>query len=383
MSLQKDTSPCTAMAVLVNGSTLANIHKRVVDPRIRLLAAVNKHVKLDLFYFSMSGVGIKERKIHGLYWDGQKKTWSQREFAFPDVILLRGGTGKKYSPLFNAFLKVLKSKNAKIINYPKFNKWILYQILHKDPVLQGYLPVTMSVKNPLVIKKMLEEFKTVYIKPHHGRKGKYVLRLEELNGGQYRYSYYQYDEGKLVNKTVYGFQVLLKIIYTFFQGKDILVQQAIELIKYETGLVDMRAELQRNGQGKLEITGISARLGKPNSPITTHGNAYSFDHFFQHKMHYPRRKVEELNNKVKEFLFRIYEYIEKSYGEYAEIGIDFAVDINDNIWLIECNSQSTKVSLAKAYGSKVLYNSYKTILEYAGYVTNHHAVPQSGTAEGQ
>jgi hypothetical protein len=56
---------------------------------------------------------------------------------------------------------------------------------------EKYLPVTRTVKQPDDIKKMLQEYKVVYLKSHFGRKGENVLRVELLPDGGYRYSYYK------------------------------------------------------------------------------------------------------------------------------------------------------------------------------------------------
>jgi hypothetical protein len=77
-------------------------------------------------------------------------------------------------------------------------------------------------------------------------------------------------------------------------------------------------------------------------------------------MGYSKEKMEAFRSAVHEFLFSVYEYIENNYSEYAEIGIDFAIDTNEKIWFIEANSQSTKVSLNKAYGKAVLFRTIKT-----------------------
>ena len=103
-------------------------------------------------------------------------------------------------------------------------------------------------------------------------------------------------------------------------------------------------------------------------PITTHADAFRFDDFFKNKLGYSQEKMVELQSKVHHFLLSIYEFIEKNYGQYVEIGRDFAIDVAGKFWFIEANSQSTKVSLQKAYDKAVLSRAYKNILEYARYL---------------
>lgn len=354
------------MAVLVSSITILSLRNQIVNPRIRLLVEANQEVNNILYYFSLRQVRFKERKITGYYWNKSYKRWFRQEFPFPDILYIRGGINKRYTQTFEKLLHILNQHNGRVINQQRFNKWQLYQIMSKDPAMNKFLPVTRTVEHSNVIKKMLQEYKIVYLKTHLGRKGQNVLRVEVLSDGSYRYSYFRSD--LLTVNTVFGFQALLDAIKGFFNGKSFLIQQAIQLINLQNTLIDLRAELQRNGDGGLEIIGISVRQGRPGSPVTTHGNATRFDDFFVKKIGYSKEQTEALKSAVHEFLFNVYEFIEKNYSDYVEIGIDFAIDANGKIWFIEANSQSTKVSLEKAYGQAVLGRAYKNILEYARYL---------------
>ncbi len=368
MRIHKQSYPRPVMAVLVSSATIYCLRNHKINHRIRLLAEANQEVNNMLYYFSLNQVKLKEQKITGYYWNGRYKRWYSQDFPLPDILYIRGGIDKRYPQTFTELCNTVNRNNGKIITHQRFNKWQLYQILSKDPDMNKFLPLTRTVNKADDIKKMLEDHKVVYLKSHIGRKGENVLRVESLSGGSYRYSCFKND--LLTVKTVSQFESLLEVVKVFFSGKKFLIQQAIPLISYQDRLIDMRAELQRNGKGGVEIVGISVRLGSPGSPVTTHGNAIRFDDFFINKMRYSKKKMEAFRSSVHKFLFSIYECIERNCGEYAEIGIDFAIDTNEKIWFIEANSQSTKVSLNKAYGKGALFRNHKNILEYARYLFN-------------
>ncbi len=366
MRNQKKNYSNTVMAVLVSSESISGLQNQFANTRIKLLVKANKEVNNILYFFSLRGVNLKERKITGYYW--HKTKWLKRDFTLPDILYIKCKIEGRYTKTFSALCNIVTRNNGELITHYRFNKWRLYQIMSKDPVMKSYLPVTRTVRQPDDIKKMLQRYKVVYLKSHIGRKGENVLRVGVLPNGGYQYSYYRNEQ--LTYKSVSSFQALLNVINKFFRGKNFLIQQGIELLKFKNKLMDMRAELQRSGDGSLDIVGISVRYGKPGSPITSHGDAFRFDDFFVKNMGYSKRQLETFRSTVQEFLFSVYEYIDKNYGEYAEMGIDFAIDSNKKIWFIEANSQSTKVSLNKAYGKEVLYRYYKNILEYAKYLYN-------------
>lgn len=356
------------MAVMVSRQTISNLEKGIVHPRIKLLVEANQKVGLTLYHFSMDQVHLRERCIMGYYWSARDNAWLRRKFPFPDILYLRGGITKAYTPVFKELLKDIYFNNGRAINYPRFNKWHLYQTIAQYEAIRPYLPVTITVNEPNDIRRMLQKFGKIYLKSHNGRKGEGVFKVETLPRGAYRYSFFDHYSSRLTYQYVSGFPALLRVIYQFFSGRRFLAQQAIELISFHDRLIDMRAEMQRNGSGNLEIVGISVRLGQPHSPIATHGDAYSFDHFFTQILPYPRDRLEMLRSAIEKFLFTVYHCIEAHYGEYVEIGIDFGLDINGRLWLIEPNSQSTRISLEKAYGDEVVARANLNILKYARHV---------------
>ncbi len=368
MLKNQSSSRGPVMAILVSNLTIQHLKKQIVNPRIKLLLEANKEVNLDYFYFSINRVRLPEGKIKGVCWNDRYNLWLPKDYTLPDVLYLRGGIPSRYRDRFEMFMEVLADNKTAIINYPRFNKWDLYLTISQDQVLKHHLPTTVAVNKPREIEKMLHQYDSVYLKSHLGRKGDFVLRVDKQDNEYYRYSYYKHSRNELVINTVYGLPALHDEVYKFFRGKAFVIQQAIDLLTIDGRLVDMRAELQRNRYGNLEIAGIAVRLGKPHSPITTHDAAYPLDYFFEHELHYPQERVDKIREKAEQFLFRVYDCIEKKYGEYVEIGIDFAIDANDKLWLIEANSQSTKNSLGKAYGRDVLLKAYRNILEYARYV---------------
>ncbi len=356
------------MAVLVSSISIFSLRNQIIRPRIRLMVEANKEVNNILCFFSLNQVRLNERKITGYYWHSRNNCWMRQEFSFPDILYIRDGIDKRYTQTLVKLCNIVNNNNGRLITHQRFNKWRLYQIMNKDQAMKIYLPVTRTVKQPDDIGKMLQYYKVVYLKSHLGRKGENVLRVEVLPNGGYQYSFYRHE--LLTVKSVSEFKALLEVVNKFFQGKNFIIQQAIQLLKFKNRFMDMRAELQRNGDGKLEIVGISVRLGQPGSPVTTHGDAFRFDDFFVKKMGYSKEKMDAFRSTVHQFLFSVYEYIDNNYGKYAELGIDFAIDTNEKIWFIEANAQSTKISLDKAYGKAVLFRYYKNIMEYVRYLFN-------------
>jgi hypothetical protein len=189
------------------------------------------------------------------------------------------------------------------------------------------------------------------------------MRVNRISPNVYKYSYFVRN----VNAGKASFSQLVKLVRRFFRKKNFIIQKAILLPKNNGKKIDLRAEMQRNGNGDLIISGISVREGVPGSPITTHARSYRINDFFTHfdcaGLH---NSVLERN--FREFLFRTYSAVEAGYGIIGEMGIDFALDTEGKLWFIECNSQPTKVSLLKAYDDETVRQVYVNTLAYACYL---------------
>jgi len=329
--------------------------------RLRKLVEANKKANTTLAFFTAEDVNFTKMTFYGAYYDERNNKWMKKILPLPDVVYVRGG-GDGTRRLLEKF----DGLGIKRINpLTAFYKDELFQVLRKDRTMRGFLPSTVIIKEWDEVKRTVRKFGKAYIKAHRGRRGLQVMRIE--NAANQRGYWYSYSTlGKLVRKKAVNLDSAVKSAKSFFGEKKIIVQKAIDLVKlHNNRLVDFRAEVQRNRRGELDIVGVCVRVGQPNSPITTHASAYRYEDYLT-KL-FPRISKVQLNrlkDDIEDFLYTVYTAVEKKYGKFGEIGIDFGIDHNRKIWLIECNAQSAKVSIVKAYGSKA-DRIFLNPLEYA------------------
>lgn len=359
------------VGVFVSRKTIYNLihHSDSWDSNFRFIELNRAKVRtgIPLYYFSTRDVNFRNLTVRGTYYNERKKKWERKTFPFPDILYDRYESVRwETQEVRKRFAKMgIPSINAQ--NY--FDKWDVYLKLLEMEDIRAHLPMTIRFRSQDDLKAFIMKYEQAYIKAMNGNRGRKVMRVTRLPDGGYQYSYYVND---LVVGTVRRFQDFIKTARPFFHNNDhVIIQQAIPLMQIGDRTVDFRAELQRNGQGELEIVGICARIGQPNSPITTHSEAYRFEEFFQDHLNYSEEKTERLRKKVEDFLLNVYDCMEKNYGPFGEIGIDFGLDEHEKIWFIECNAKSAKVSLKKAYDDKTLQRAFINPLEYARYIYNY------------
>lgn len=208
---------------------------------------------------------------------------------------------------------------------------------------------------------MLKRNPIIYLKAAIGSMGTRIMRLES-KGNKYKYSVYRKT---LQTGQSFSLQRVNHKVADFFGNDQVIMQQGIRLIQVNKGNVDMRATVQRNSKGKLEINSIAVRIGKEGFPITssrTGSNIVRLDEFMEkHGNHYS----DKLEDKIHQFLIRIYQRIEDIYGPFGEMGIDFGVDTSGNIYFIESNAKPAKDSLYQSFDRKTIDRAFRNPMEYA------------------
>lgn len=337
--------------------------------RFHGLAQASIQTNIPLYFFSILDVDMERHTILGTYYDLKKEKWRQRVFPFPDVLYdRRGGGGKLSKARANEIRRLLAELNIPKINSKSyFDKWDVFDHLQNHAAVRRRLPPTKLYTNDQYLLKFLNKHKTIYLKSLRGSRGLQVMRIEKLKRNKYSYSYFH--EEPIVG-AVRNEDDLLRIIHAFFDQRDFILQREIQVLTVNHCNVDFRAEVQRNGNGELEATAISARIALDKSPITTHSVAYPHDEFILNTLKYSEEEFFNLNNRIHDFLFTMYTALEEQYGSFGEIGIDFALDQSGKLWFIEANSKSAKVSLFKAYDTHTIEKAFRNPLEYARYMIN-------------
>ncbi|WP_260288714.1 YheC/YheD family endospore coat-associated protein [Peribacillus aracenensis] len=335
-------------------------------PRILQLAKSSKKAGVTLFFFSFKNFDFKQKLIFGTYFDKDSKKWKQTYYPLPDILYNRGAGGGASKFIAEHILDILDEHQViKLNSKSYFDKWEVYQDLSQIPEVSKYLPYSVMYKEDSDLQRFLKQNNEVYLKGVRGGRGKWIFRIRKQPNGHFEYGYHG---NNMVIAEEKKWDNLVQKIHKFYGKREFIIQKAINLLTLQDSIVDFRAELQRDGKGELKIIGVAARIGKSKSPITIHSSAYPIEYFFKEFLHYSEEKVNELMESINEFLITIYHALEKVYGQFGEIGIDFGIDQTGEIWFIEPNSKSAKVSLMKAYDKKTFKKSCLNPLLFSKYL---------------
>lgn len=367
------------VGVLVEKHSIYTIRKQgEANFRIGELLSANEEAGNIIFFFSLEHVSMRMKRILGTYYDFCFKRWQTRLFPIPDALYDRGSGATVYHRKQVILRKMLATFDVDKVNAVHyFNKYDLYHKLVRDEAMKSHLPFTVLYRDSTDLNKFENE-QPFYIKKCIGSNGLDVVRVGKLHGGD-GYEYRYFAKRMIVGK-VYTRQELLSKTNAFFGAEPIILQQAIPLLQVGQRLMDMRATLQRDGRGNLQITAITARVGHKHSPVTstrTGSTCLPIEQFYKKYMRSTPSDVQELRDKMETFLVKTYGCIENAYGPFGEMGIDFAMDQQGKLWFIECNAKPAKDSLYQAHDRATIRKAFLYPLQYAQFISGFEQQPFS------
>lgn len=216
-----------------------------------------------------------------------------------------------------------------------FNKWEMYKLL---------APYDLPFKIPntaLLSVQSFEQFTSntlpFYIKPVDTWAGLHIARITPRYTG-YHVKFQSGAEDSLSTK-----QVLWKKLEHYYQHTQVIIQQQTPTIPFNSRAFDIRVHLQRDERGKWIYGGDLTRIGGDKSIVsnlfTNGGGVVETEFVLQHL--FPYAKGNRVINNLAKASFGISEVLDSQYP-FVDIGADFGVDRNGDLWLFEVNTNDAK-----------------------------------------
>lgn len=306
---------------------------------------------VELVIVTPRKIDWRNAAVSGLNWNGQ--TWSERRMPLPKAYYNRYYGPK---PAVVDRLEAIVGKNKVFNHITRFNKWVIHNLLQPSS-LNGLLPET-AVYSPAALKMFLKRYSRVILKPADGNLGYgvYLITQEEHKFGIHH-------GGKYPIASFKTFQELLNRLDKVVTG-NFLIQEFISSAKLNGRIFDLRCLVQKNGKGRWEVTGTISRVAKRYSYLTN----------LPHNIIDTRTVIEQvfpqkgLLLELKEISIKGARIVETHLGSLGELSVDFALDNEGKIWIIELNSKPMKNMFRELNDAHMLKRVYEAPLEYARFL---------------
>jgi glutathione synthase/RimK-type ligase-like ATP-grasp enzyme len=333
-----------------------------------------KEYKVDVLFYSLDGISRQRESVKGYVYSHSNQDFTEQIVSIPKVNLLR--TILHETQHYKKLKRIELEQNISFINITEGrDKYKIYQFLKENDHLTDYVPDTIRLSYKNLIQ-FLQRYNKLIIKPINGAMGEKILTLEKR--GELYYVDYIFLR-KQYQKVLTSMQ-----LYHFFKrfykdSSSYLIQQWISFKNYEDGKFDLRISVQKNGKSYWKVTGIVARVAKKNGIVTNiaqGGRAVSY-----------KEIQDSLPPKIKKKIYRLSLDIAKGLEIFntdtADLGLDIAIDQDDNLWFIEANYCDERYSYRESEDLDMWLASYRTPFEhaYGQYVRQMEILEVKGNKE--
>jgi len=308
----------------------------------------------------------QEKSLKG--WTLQNGNWIHKEFPLPDVMYNRIASRKmERKEETKNKIKFFKENDVCFFNEQFLDKWSIHEGLKQDPELSSLLPDTAKFYNRDSLRFFLQKHGYIYLKPIHGSMGSGIIRIEK--NGEYCCQYTSMN-GFITNHFS-TFNKLFQKLQPKLNKRQYIMQKGLHLMTINKEILDFRALVQKNHIGEWNIISIVARVSNEKnivSNIARGGTIHPLTEALNSldiplPVDYTRRKIRQTALNVAKAL--------ENYlpGEFAELGIDLALDTSGKLWLIEVNSKPSKTtaSLSKNTTGNKYRRSVVKLMDYCFY----------------
>jgi glutathione synthase/RimK-type ligase-like ATP-grasp enzyme len=266
---------------------------------------------------------------YGLFYNIVTSEWEYGCFPLPEVIYRRDFHS---NPAY--IKKLMEHTGGRLFNSYRFTKMDLYNYLITDNELKKYLPPTELSLNFEQVRKFIDRYPKVILKPIDLSRGRGICIIEKIDS-VYKITDYRYKFP--VTSVIYD-NGSLEQFFNLNQGlfNKYLIQKYLNLARIGDSLFDIRVVMQKHKGKVWSCTGIEFRVSA-NSHLTNisrGGYALTLDEALRQSS---IKDCKSFSLKINEFCQKFCLHMDQVGHHFAEFGMDIAVDVDQNIWLIEAN----------------------------------------------
>lgn len=212
------------------------------------------------------------------------------------------------------------------------SKWRKHQLLANSPFIRPFLPDTAELTKE-TLAEFLKKYPSVYLKPVYGSGGHGIMRITSLSQG---YELKSIRSVRKFKKTFPLFQQIKHIV----GNKAYIIQQGIDLLDLDGDPIDFRVLILKPAD-RWEVMGIMGKLGKRNKIVTNYcqgAQAITLEEAIE-RSSLENKDIDKIEKLLSIIGLEVANLVSSRYKYVREIGLDVAIDKDEQIWIIEANTR--------------------------------------------
>jgi glycosyltransferase involved in cell wall biosynthesis/glutathione synthase/RimK-type ligase-like ATP-grasp enzyme len=326
-------------------------------------------------FFSLEDISFADLSVRAHI---RKRTGSYQVRRIPLPTVIHNRVRPTLRDAQQRFLRLRALPYTQLFNTNnRMDKWEMYRCLKNDPVLAPHLPETAWLSTETTMS-FLRKHGSIYIKPTNKSLAIGVVRFDSLKNEEKWVAFTPRRGGG----ALYSQPELKAYVRRLGREGNIIVQQPIHLSRVGERPIDLRVAVQRDRQGKWQVSGIVARVG-PSHGISTNvavgGRSVplaAVSSQFGGSLALP-----ELKEQIERIVLQAAERLSEKMPGLADLGFDVGVDQKGHLWIIEVNGRDLRVTFRQAKEWEQWKETFAKPMEYAGWLLRQqlHVQPSKPT----
>lgn len=312
----------------------------------RALTKAGKPLGIDVYVFAAEGFQPKSEQLFGYRFDQNR--WVRQEVPLPDVIYDRCFFTRANQRIScRSMLAAIKFRKPYLmLNGTLPAKQGVYEALKEDILLAKHLPVTLPFQSAnQVILQADRYFNGIILKPSAGMQGRGIVHVKRCPLEQTTKVKGRSRQNRPFSITFTDNHAAEQWINRFIHRAAYLIQPYLELSGEDGKPFDVRALMQKEHTGRWSLTGIASRTGQAGSLTSNlHGGGDASPAAQLITAKFGTQRAERLLEQIHTISKQTVERLESKFGRFAELGLDYGIDLDGKLWLIEANSKPGRSS---------------------------------------
>jgi hypothetical protein len=213
------------------------------------------------------------------------------------------------------------------------SKWKKHVVLLQDSSIRDFLPATEPF-NRKTLRKYVKKYSIVFVKPTFGTGGHGIMRIAKKN------KKYLLQSG-VKKKGFRHKEELIRTVNKKVKKNTYIVQQGIDLLSIHKRPVDFRVLMVKPYE-EWEYMGVIGKQAARKKMVTNHcqgGKPIMIHRALRKGRGLSREQTKEMKKRLKKASRSICQILNKKFPHLRELGLDFGIDNNERIWLLEANTK--------------------------------------------
>lgn len=293
--------------------------------------------------------------------------WRIGTFPLPDLIYDRClyGIGED---LASAFLSRLLKQGSKLWARNLPGKLIIHQFLKRYAALKPHLPATIRYTGGESLSRAFLTFGNgIFMKPSGGSHGRHTLRLSFIDNHKVRLQGRDHRNQMFEHKIT--IQQMDDWVRQFTGKRRFIMQPFLRLINCRGNPYDVRSLVQKNKHGVWSITGLAVREG-PEHGLTSnlHGGGTAYPALTYLTANFGVEEAKKILKTIRHLSTHLPPLLEEGFGRLGELGIDFGVDTQGRVWILEVNSKPGRRAFTLTGDAHAARLSVEHPIQYTRYL---------------